>query len=313
MKPTTIGFTLNYRDPVRTNRCIQSLLHDGVTHVLVWDNSSDEGKNTKALQETWNAETCVSIIQSPENLGFAAGVNRGIEHITSRFPEARLLLINNDAILLPGALTALNEALDRTQQAVLAYPTIDNDSHLLETFYYHRFFGLITFRALPGSFPYASGCCLLIDLSRAPMPVFNENFFMYGEDTYLGWTLGRERIIHVRDAMIRHEGSASSGIGSRFYESRLVAGHWLLARKLAKNRCDRILLYGGRLMTLPLRALLRAWRYRSGVPIRSLWEGWRIARGHDPQRQKAQRYLQLPEAATCSNNASHLGTMRSGE
>lgn len=281
--PVIVGLTLNYRDAERTGRCVRSLLDDGVMHMLIWDNSEDAGNSARALEKLLGGENRVTIETSPINLGFAAGVNHGLTWIAMRFPGAWALLINNDAILLPGGLFALCQALSKTPTAVIAYPTIDHGGHLINTIYYQRHFGLITTTPLPGSIPYASGCCQLIALERISSSLFEEDFFMYGEDVELGHRLGMQCMVHVPAVWVQHEGSASSRLGSPFYEARMVAGHWLLARKLAKNRLDMGLLYVGRMIALTLRGCVRAWRYRSKVPLTGYIEGWRLAHPRIPR------------------------------
>ncbi|MCX8049021.1 MAG: glycosyltransferase family 2 protein [Methylohalobius sp.] len=306
MTHSLIGLTLNYRDVPRTQRCVKSLLAEGVEQVLVWDNSEDNGTSAAALRQAFAHTQKVLIHESPTNLGFATGVNRALTLITEQTPNAWVLLINNDAVLLPGALVALRQALETHPHAVLAYPTIDHGGRLIGTAYYHRVLGLITTRPLPGSIPYASGCCQLIAPARYPGLLYDEDFFMYGEDTELGWRLGPERMVHVPQLLVDHEGSASSGMATDFYETRMAECHWRLTKKLAKNRIDLALLYLGRLLTLPLRALIRTLRYRSPIPLKALAKGWRLAHG---------QAIHAPFAAeaTRSKSLSHMGTMRSGE
>ena len=99
-----VGLLLNFRDAGRSFRCIQSLLANGLEHVLVWDNSEDDGQSSKALLALLCEERRVSVASEGGNLGFAAGVNRGLDWIRERFPNARVLLINNDAeLVLEGA------------------------------------------------------------------------------------------------------------------------------------------------------------------------------------------------------------------
>ena len=277
--PPIIGLTLNYRDVSRTITCVRSLLDEGAAHVLIWDNSEDGGASADALSESLNQDSRVGIERSPANLGFAAGVNRGMEWIARRFGTSWVLLINNDARLLPGAIEALAGTLTRKNQAVIAYPNIDHSGDVIGTVYYQRHTGLLTQRPLPGSFPYASGCCLLIAPERINQPLFDEDLFMYGEDWVSGWKLGAQGMAHVPKTLVFHEGSTSSGLGSEFYETHMVAAHWTLARKLARTPRDRALMMTARLFTLTARAFLRAFRYRSIVPLRALREGWRIARG----------------------------------
>lgn len=276
--PPVVGLTLNYRHASRTLRCVQSLLDEGSAHVLVWDNSDDAGASTGVLAESLKGESRVSIERSPVNLGFSAGVNRGIAWITARFGKTWVLLLNNDAQLSPGAISSLTKALAEGPHAVISYPDIDHAGDIRGTTYYQRHTGLLTRKPLPGSLPHASGCCLLIAPERMGAKLFDEDFFMYGEDAELGARLGAHAMAHVPETLVYHEGSVSSGLGTEFYEVHMVAAHWILARKLALNPQDSGLLLTVRLFTLSLRAVLRAFRYRSIIPLRALCRGWRIAR-----------------------------------
>lgn len=277
MRHPIIGLTLHYRHAALTDHCVRSLLADGADAVLVWDNTGDGGESAKNIAVCHEQPDRVKLDISPVNLGFAAGVNRGIEAILARWPRAWIFLLNNDAEALSGAIDALRAALQAAPSAVVAYPAMQQGASLFGLTYYQPHFGLFTTKRLSGSIRYPSGCALLIVPERIELPLFDEDFFMYGEDVMLGARLGPQRIVHVPEVLIRHAGNAGSGQGSAFYEQRMVAAHWLLARKLAKNRLELALLLLGRCLFLPARALLRAVRQRSLVPIIALWMSWRLA------------------------------------
>ena len=291
--PKVLGLTLNFRDATRTAACVRSVLDDGAAHVLVWDNSDDSGVTACTLRTALGTDRRVSIEISPANLGFAAGVNRGMEWIAKHHPGAWVLLINNDARLLRGALGALRDALLRHPDARLAYPAIDQTDRVSGTVYYQRWLGLLLTRRLPGSVPHPSGCCLLLNTARIGPNVFDEDFFMYGEDVELGCRLSREpgTMLYLPTVLVQHEGSASSGLGTPFYEARMVAAHLILARKLALGPIGRSGLLLGHGVTLTTRALVRATRYHSLVPLRALREGWRLAHGEDPLMLRARAAL----------------------
>ncbi len=290
MRPI-VGLTLNYRDAERTSRCIGSLLDDGALAVFVWDNSADDGMSAQALRARWQNEPRVIIEESAANLGFAAGVNRGMDMILGRWPTAWIMLINNDACVFPGALQTLAAALETQPQAVVAYPRIDHGGQISGTIFYQRHFALLSFdKPWPGSFPYPSGCALLIAPERVELPLYDEDFFMYGEDVLLGWRLGPARLAHVPQVIVWHEGSASSRNGSTFYERHLVAGHLRLAKKLARTGTEAFILLGCRIMSLSLRGLWRSVHFRSFIPLRALGEGWllvfssSVSASHDSAR-----------------------------
>jgi len=288
-----VGLTLNWRDPERTVTCVASLLGEGIFHVLILDNSDDSGQSAVALKQALGENPSVTILQSPANLGFAAGVNLGLTWIVEHCPCSWVVTINNDAKLLPGAVDAMRNALEVNPSSFLAYPNISHDGCVLGGLYYHRISGLLRQSYFPGCFRYASGCCLLVATDRHPGSLFDEDFFMYGEDTELGWRLSKmpETMVHVPQNLVVHEGSASSGLGSPFYEARMVAAHLILARKLTSNTIDYFLLLTCRVALLPLRATVRALRFWSLVPIKALWSGFQIARGNDPVALKGNAYI----------------------
>lgn len=275
LERSLVGLTLNYRDAERTSRCIESLLEDGAAGVLVWDNSSDGGASAQALYKRWQDDPRVVVEISTNNLGFAAGVNRGLEVIKQRWPRAWVMLLNNDALVPRGALARLHAVLHATPQAVLAYPCIEHGGRLFGTIYYQRHLALLRFgRSWPASFPYPCGAALLIALDRYHEPLFDEDFFMYGEDIEIGWRLGPSRMVHVSDIRVWHEGSATARNRSLFYETHINAGHWLLAQKIARSRSERFVLMAGRLISLTARALWRSVRSLDGIPLRGALRGW---------------------------------------
>jgi len=305
IEQVVIGLTLNYRDATRTSRCLASLFNNGVQKVLVWDNSEDHGTSSEELRQLWAGDLRVDIVVSPCNLGFAIGVNRGIEAILHHHSDAWVILINNDAVLRPGGLARLVEALQQNPQAVIAYPRISHPGRDIGTAYYQRFLALLSFdKPMPGSFPYPSGCVMLIAPERAEIPLFDEDFFMYGEDAMLGWRLGAQRMAYVPEVLVDHEGSATSSLGSEFYETRVVAGHWILARKLARNPAELVLLTLGRTLSLTARAVVRSWRYRSALPMRALWQGWKLATCGDPALLRAKTFQEASDRdrARCTSS-----------
>ncbi len=278
-KVAPVGLILNYRGAGRTAACVANLLGQGIRPVLVWDNSEDGGCSAAELHELLQGESDVNVVRSECNLGFAAGANRGLAWLSKHHPRRPVLLINNDAILLSGAAEKLMKMLSHTPEALVVYPAINHGGEIFGTVYYQRYLGLITRRCIPGSFPYPSGCCLLINLAKLRMPLFDERYFMYGEDILLGYRLRHvpKAMLHVPQVLVTHEGSASSGKTTLFYETRMVAAHFLLARDLADGRIEAWLLIAARMPVLLARSLVRSARAFSSVPLIALWKGFTLA------------------------------------
>lgn len=293
MNPPIVGLVLNYQDAMRTSKCLQSLLDDGAHAVLVWDNSEDGSRSVGELRSCWSSDSRVKIVQSPVNLGFAAGVNQGLLEISRRWPGAWTMLLNNDAILQPGGLAELHFALSQQKGAILAYPIVSHGGRHLGEVYYQRQLGLISQNRIIGSIRYASGCAMLIAQERILNSLFDESFFMYGEDIMLGYRFGDTAMVHVPKLFVKHEGSAASGMGSLFYESRMVAAHWLLAKKMSVCYLEFSVNLLGRILALGLRSIVRSLRYRSLMPFKALPVGLQLAAGKDPAWIKAHQALVL--------------------
>ena len=275
MCPVT-AVLINFRDAERTCRCVRSILREQVDRVLVWDNSEDAGHSAACVQQVFLGDLRVQIEVSSRNLGFAAGANSAIESALREQPDNWILLINNDATLREGALSRMAQVLVDQPQTQLISPGISHAGVVSGPLFYHRWTGLQFHRPMPGSFAFPTGCCLLMAPERIALPLFDEAFFMYGEDVALGARL--KAVAHMPEVLVDHEGSASSGLGSRFYEERLVAAHCLLARVLARNAAERCAMLLVRLPVLLARAALRSLRFRSLLPESLIWRcahrGW---------------------------------------
>jgi GT2 family glycosyltransferase len=102
-KIVVIILTLNQRD--RTLRCLESLLGsgDGPFRVLVWDNGSQDG-TVSAIQYRFPN---VLAHYHPGNLGVASGRNAAAELAVKRFSPSHLLFLDNDMLIEPGFVAAL--------------------------------------------------------------------------------------------------------------------------------------------------------------------------------------------------------------
>ncbi|MFT4177980.1 MAG: glycosyltransferase [Thermomonas sp.] len=269
----TAAITIHFHKPELTARCIDSLLADGWTTILVWDNSEDDGVSLLLLEEQYRNQGKVQFARSPANLGFGRGMNAALAELGNRGYAGPVLLVNNDARVMPGMRAALEAQLAETGSTALIAPRLLQDGCEQGWLYYQPWLALVSKRRLPGSFAYLSGCCLLVQRPDNTQPLFDEDFFMYGEDVELSWRMRRQGacLLLLDRSYVQHEGSASSGQASEAYERFLVQSHWLLAKKLAPNPGARILMQVLRVPSLLARAYLRSWRYRSLVPLRVIF------------------------------------------
>lgn len=267
-----VAVVLDFRTPTKTLDCLDSLAGQGVRRVVLVENSEDGGASIRAMQagldELRVLGVAIEVLDEGRNLGFAAGVNRALACIR-RTGAADVLLINSDARLMPGCLESMRSALYAGADVVVPMLVSMTGEKHRPVAYYQRCTAIMTKRALPGSFAYATGACMLLSESLVDPGLFDEDFFFYGEDVMLSMTiLARGKCWVVReDASVLHEGSGSARNGSLFYEYHINRGHLLLADKLCPGRRLHFPLLASSLL---LRAVVRSIRSRSTIPARGL-------------------------------------------
>lgn len=274
------AIVLNYRDTVRTETCLCSLTDQELDMVFVVDNSAEDRFDNElaAMMERQKKriDYTLRLLKPGSNLGFARGVNLALNDAAARHCDA-FLLINNDAVAMPGMVVHLAAALVDAGMAMVAPTVVDVAGKPQPMFWYQRFFGLLTAHSLPGSFPYLSGCCLLVRREMLEEgKLFDEDFFMYGEDTLLGWRLARAGKVlrRVNDAVVRHTSGGSSRQGQLFYEYHTARAHVLLALKTWHSPLEIPLLLVSKSIGLALRALRRSARCGSGIPLLAFILAW---------------------------------------
>lgn len=264
------AIVLNFRTADKTSLCIQSLIEEGLRNIILIDNSEDNGASLTDMQialDSYRAGGAhITVETNGCNQGFAKGVNTG-----SRVARAQgfsyILLMNSDAYFKKGGLIKM---LKLTEKYAFVQPMVKNKNSLTSLFgYYDKIFGLNYSTLQKNCFRYSSGCSLLIDINKIPGNILDEDFFFYGEDVELAYRakcLGLEAT-ECHEAHIYHEGSGSARRGSLFYEYHINRWHWLLAKKLSTTTAQKYIFYILRIFTLSTRALVRAFRYKSLIPI----------------------------------------------
>lgn len=197
---------------------------DGGRHqvVLVDNASADRCGETAAKRWPW-----LEVVRSETNLGFAGGVNLGVEAASGEV----VILLNDDAAAEPGFVEAHLDGLAENPAAAATAGRLlswDGTRHDFVrggvTFDVHAFqigqgwpVGEIEPPAAGESLPFACGGNMAIrraDWDEAGG--FDPDLFAYFEDVELGWRLwacGRE-VVAAPDAVARHRGGAtSSGLG----------------------------------------------------------------------------------------------------
>lgn len=126
MERTGVGvIVLNYRGGAVLLPCLESVVAE-----LGPDDSClviDHGKEATLMAQVKERFPLVNIIVPEKNEGFARGMNRGLVQIFSQSYAAAWLL-NNDTVVLPGALRELKAAQQRFPGGHLFSPVILNQA-----------------------------------------------------------------------------------------------------------------------------------------------------------------------------------------
>jgi N-acetylglucosaminyl-diphospho-decaprenol L-rhamnosyltransferase len=227
LEVSVIIVSYNTRELLR--ECIESILcgqGNGITvEVIVVDNASADGSAAMVAERFPQ----VRLIANPDNRGFGAACNQGLEVARGRYA----LILNADIRAQPGALQRLVGFMDAHPDAAicggqLRYPdgriqpscareltlwwVFCEQSLLAKLFPRTRLFGGYwrthwDFSATIET-EQVMGACMML---RRPFPRFDEDYFLYCEDTDLCYRVRQAggRIYYVHDAVFVHHLGAS--------------------------------------------------------------------------------------------------------
>ncbi|MGC9205878.1 glycosyltransferase family 2 protein [Acidithiobacillus sp.] len=247
MKITVI--IVNYNGESKLIPCIESWIADGGSEsdVVVVDNGSVD----KSISILENRFLSLRIIRNACNGGFAKAVNQGI----SQSCQDLVLILNNDAYLVPGAIRALQKCavehptaaligarlVDqnlRPQNVVAPFPNVWRDflpRFLQRLFLPRGQIGRLEAEHEPMSVPTLIGAALMVRRSALKrLGLMDEDFFFYLEETewcYRAHILGFD-VLLCPQALVMHE---LGGTANRYRAASRIEFHrsrLLYARKV---------------------------------------------------------------------------------
>lgn len=214
--------------------------------VFVVDNASTDDSVEKVRERFPE----VHLIVNPRNEGYAAACNQALGQMKGRYA----LLLNTDALLMDGAVTALFDFMEETptagmacgqlrhpdgrpQNSVAPFPswsTLLTSEAFMKVFFPSRFPGKGRMETHPVEVDSCIGACMMVrKTAMNRVGLFDERYFFFFEET--DWALrmhrGGWKVFFVPAAQVIHSQgqSVGPGVASRklFYRARYAYfGKW---------------------------------------------------------------------------------------
>ena len=232
---------VNYESGPALLRCVERLLREAPTELVVVDNGSVDG----SLAELRRRIPDVRVVDPGRNLGYGAAANRGAAATTA----PSLLVCNSDLEVGPGSLGVLAQALAARPGCGVVGPLVRDAGGsrypsarrfpALTDAAGHALLGLF----VPGNrftrayhqahlaeasgveeVDWLSGACLLLERSAfETVGGFDESYFMYAEDVDLCWRLARAgwKSAYVPAAEVVH----LQGVSTDAHPYRMILEH----------------------------------------------------------------------------------------
>ena len=295
---------VNYNSVSLLQRCLEALAQQmrKPDRIVVVDNASTDAGTRDVL----SALSAVEVIYNQENRGYGAAINQVCDGLPS---DDLLVCLNPDAFPEPGCLSELEAAavqhLEVASFATLMLkadnPKIVDGAGDLQSISGHarrRWHGkpISVLQLADGSvFSACAGACMYRVSAFREVGGFDESYFMYSEDSDLGFRLQLEGFPcrFVATAVVRHIGSATTGgHGSDFcvfYGNRNVV--WLTLKNFPLGLLPVALL--GHLAISGLLALQMLSRGQLKVYLQGKWAAFHTLGAAWRARNRVQRKVSI--------------------
>lgn len=310
--------TYNHREYL--GACLKSVLKQDYPHeIILVDNCSQDG-TVSFVREHFPG---VTVVESPDNRGYGAGNNLGVKYACGEY----VVILNPDTIVEEGWLSSLLSPLKRQPKVITTPKILLYDGLAINTCgNINTITGLTFTRGLgadPSSFSDVeevsgvSGACFAMRRDDyINLGGFDENFFLYNEDSELSWRahLHDYRVLYIPTSVIRHDYQLSVSPEKIYF---LEKGRYMILRKYFSMR--DLLLFGPSLLIAELLTLGYALRFgRKGfmLKFKAIREGLgatveRIAGGEE--RVFSNLCVVIPEDQLTFNEFERIGKVVSNK
>lgn len=238
-----VAVVLNWRTSELAERCVESLLasrYDGSRAILVVDNNSGDDSADRLRSRFGDT---IEVVESPENRGYAGGMNIGLVR-AAELGAVYALLLNADIELEPNTLEELCRAAEVHSDGVLFGPRIFDVGRSEDRWFIggRWDWGQGTIRIVrervqeglssePRRLEFVNGAAMFVRMSALEhIGMFDERFGLYFEESdlcsraaamgYTLWHVPRAHVWHVCGAsMSKSSGCAKMDLG-QYYRTR---------------------------------------------------------------------------------------------
>ena len=258
--------------------CVASLRREGIGDVVVVDNASSDGSPARLEA----ADSAARVVRTGANLGYGAGVNRGLAMVDAE----HVVVCNPDVMVHAGALAELARALDADPALALVGPSLvdgqgvrypsarrfpswlDAAGHAVlgtvapDNPFTRRYRMTDLDLDAVTRVDWVSGACFMARRAAlAELHGFDERYFMYLEDVDLCWRARRAgfEVAYVPTAVVTH----IQGHSTSRRPVRMLFEHHRSALRFASRRST-----GWRRLAMPAVALLLTVRFLLELGLR---------------------------------------------
>lgn len=241
---------LHFGDINTTKKCIASLIKNERQYnkIIVVNN------NVASISSKDFLSTTIHVINNNKNLGFAGGVNIGIQYALSQ-KATHVYLLNNDTIISSALLPSLLDVFSHSDDVGIVAPAISFKKNRKKLFdiggKFNAFLGRTSHEEVskildksPHKATYVSGCAMVIDSNVfRKIGLFDEKFFLYYEDVDFCLRAKKAGFLCAVNpsVVIEHELSKSAGKGSSFAVYHQTRSGLLFGDKYYKKWYQKII------------------------------------------------------------------------
>lgn len=217
---------VTYNEFHYTEKCIETLFRDGYPNkkIILVDNASEYSSYNVFVQK-YHGLSNVVCIRSEKNLGFGGGCNLGLESVSSGY----VVFLNNDTEVVPGWLESVVMYMEENQSVGACQPKIKNLQNkeyfeyagaaggFMDVYGYPFTRGRVFYTLEKDTGQYddvvklvwCSGTAMITKKSVLDkVGLFDDIFFMYGEEADLCWRIHRAGwdLVFIPESVVYHHG-----------------------------------------------------------------------------------------------------------